>query len=238
MDISNINFRLTQLYLEMARSVFTEVHLPEKKAKERILAEEGIAPFAGISFLITSVTVIYSYLALEAFANYHLYKIWEDSRRVNKSFEELKRKDPKLVEKWIPTYGNFFQDYGKVDRFENLKLTDLKDLDKRIKVICEAYRIRKIQDVDTKLWQEFKGLLEKARHFLVHPFPDPTKFQDMMNIILVEKKLGQYVQIAQDIIKHFYAEKGQEVPDWVEKNTLFSIKGFEYLHNNNCWSNL
>lgn len=234
MDISKLNLGLTQLYLEMARSVFTGVHHPEKKPKKQILAEEGIDPLAGIIFSITTVTVIYSYLALEAFANYHLYKIWENSKIAHKTFENFKQKDPEGGNQMIPTYNNFYKDYGQVDRFEDLKRTDLKDIDKRIKVICEAFKIRKIHDADTRLWQEFKGLLEKARHFLVHPFPDPTKFQDMMKTLLWEKKPGEYVQIAQNIIKHFYMETKQEVPEWVEKNTLFSSKGFNYLHKKNC----
>lgn len=232
MDFSKINLSLTQLYLEMARSIFTGIHPPENKTIDQILAEEGIDPFAGIIFSITSVTVIYSYLALESFTNYHLYKIWETSRKAHEAVEDLKQRDPKVAEKIIPTYDSFYKDYGRFNRFEDLKQTNLKDLDKRIKVICEAYKISKIHDTDTKLWQEFKGLLEKVRHFLVHPFPDPTKFQDMMKTILQEKKLGHYVQIAQDIIKHFYMETGIEVPNWIEKNTLFLIKGFEYLKKN------
>lgn len=236
MDISKISLSLTHLYLEMARSVFTGIHHPEKKPQDQILAEEGIDPFAGIIFSITTATIIYSYLALEAFVNYHLYQIWETSRIAHGAFEDLKQKKPSWAEKTIPIYRNFYQDYGQFDQFEDLKQTDLNDLGKRIKVICEAFKIRKIHDVDTRLWQQFKELLEKTRHFLVHPFPDPTKFQDMMKTLLWEKKLGEYVQIAQDVIKHFYIETGKEVPEWVEKNTLFLIKGFEYLHKKNCRS--
>ena len=68
----------------------------------------------------------------------------------------------------------------------------------------------------------------------MHPFPDPTEFPKMMDTVLKDTKGGEYVQIAQNIIKHFYKETGAQMPEWVEKNTLFSIKGFKYLYKNNC----
>lgn len=98
-----------------------------------------------------------------------------------------------------------------------------------MKVICEAFKIPKIHEVDAKLWQEFKELLEQARHFLVHPFPDPAKFQNMMNTLLWQRKMGEYTQTTQNVVKHFYNQLGREVPKWVENNTLFLIKGFECL---------
>ncbi len=223
MDIAKINLRLTQLYLEMARSVFTGIHHPE------IRTEEEFDAIAGSIFSITTVTIIYSYLALEAFSNYHLYTIWEHSKKAHKAIEELKQKDPEHTQKIIPTYDQFHQNYGRYDQFEDLKTTDLRELGERMKVICDAFKIPKIHEVDARLWQEFKGLLEKARQFLVHPFPDPTKFQNMMKTILWERKIGEYAQTAQNMIKYFYKQLGREVPNWVEKNTLFLSKGFEYL---------
>jgi hypothetical protein len=189
MDISRINLGLTQLYLEMARSVFTGIHHPEMKTQEQIMAEEGINLLAGIMFSITTVTVIYSYLALEAFSNYHLYQIWKASKRAHEAIEDLKQKNPEQVKNIIPAYNEFDKLYGRYERFEDLKQTDLRELGERIKVICEAFKIPKVHEVDCELWEEFKGLLEKARHFLVHPFPDPTKFQDMMKTLLWEKNL-------------------------------------------------
>lgn len=229
MDIAKINLGLTQLYLEMARSVFTGIHHPELKPQEDITTEEEFDPIAGTIFSITTVTIIYSYLTLEAFSNYHLYKIWEHSRRAHKAIEELKQRDPKHTKKIIPSYDQFYQEYGRYDRFEDLKQTDLRELGERMKVICDAFEIPRIHEVDTRLWQEFKGLLEKARQFLVHPFPDPTKFQNVMKTILWEKKIGEYVQTAQNVIKYFYTRSGGEVPKWVDNNTLFLIKGFECL---------
>lgn len=229
MDITKINLGLTQLYLEMARSVFTGIHHPQMKTQEEIEAEEEFDPIAGTIFSITTVTIIYSYLALEAFSNYHLYRIWEHSREAHKAMEELKQRDPEHTKNLIPTYDQFYQEYGRYDRFEDLKQTDLRELGERMKVICDAFKIPKIHEVDTRLWQEFKGLLEKARHFLVHPFPDPTKFQNVMKTILWERKIGEYTQTAQNVIKYFYNQLGKEVPKWVENNTLFLIKDFECL---------
>ncbi len=226
----DIYLSLTQLYLEMARAVFTGIHHPEKKPIDKIRSDDGISPITGIIFLATSATIIYSYLALEAFANYHLYEIWKTSKIAHTAIENLRQKNPKSVENVVPTYDSFYQKYGQCDRFKDLKSTDLMELGKRIKVICETLGIRKIHDVDPKLWQSFKELLEKARHFLIHPIPDPSEFEDMMKTILLEKELGEYVQIAQKIITHFYTETGHNTSEWVDKNTLFIIQGFEYIY--------
>jgi len=234
MDISKINLDLTQLYLEMARSVFTKVYFAGDRPPELVLLTDGIEPALGIEFALTSVTIIYTYLSLEAFANYYLYFIWEACKAFYEVSECQKQKHPAPNKKMIPPYHSFYQKYGHYDKFEELKKTDLRDLDTRIKVLCEAFEIRKIHEVNVRLWQQFKGLLKQARHFLVHPFPDPTKFPKMMDTLLRDTKGGEYVQIAQDIIKHFYKETRAEMPEWVEKNTLFSIGGFEYLHKKNC----
>lgn len=229
MDIAKINLRLTQLYLEMARAVFTEIHHPGIKTQEEIMAEEELDPIAGTIFSVTTVTIIYSYLALEAFSNYHLYQIWEHSRMAHKAMEDLKQRDPEHTKNIKPTYDEFYQEYGKYDRFEDLKRTDLRELGERIKVICEAFKIPKVHEADARLWQKFKELLEDVRHFLVHPFPDPTKFQEMMKTVLWERKMGEYTQTSQNIIKYFYSRLGKEVPKWVESNSLFLIKSFECL---------
>lgn len=224
--VANIYLNLTQLYLEMARSIFTEIHYPPEKTIQETVAKEGISPSAGLIFAVTSVTIIYSYLALEAFVNYHLYKIWEASRR---NYQALKKNN--LLKRATPKYFDFYKAYGsRAEKFKDLKKTaDLRDLGKRIKVLCEALNIPKIHEADAGLWEDFKGLLEEARHFLVHPFPDPTEFQETIKTILQKEEPGRYVQVTQNIVKHFYSQTGREIPGWVDENELLRLKGFEYL---------
>ena len=47
--------------------------------------------------------------------------------------------------------------------------------------------------------------------------------------MICRENVGIWVGIAQEIIKYFYVELKHDVPEWVEKNTLFSIKGIQYL---------
>jgi hypothetical protein len=223
MQLTNINIRVTQCYLEMARSVLTKIDYPENKSLDQILAENGSVPYYNMIFAIYSMTIIFSYLAIEAYANYQLHKIWEVCRKTQKTFEEIEKKEPKL--------SRFCQKYAKYDQFENLKKSNLKNLGERIKTICEIHSFKKIHNINPKLWQDFKDLHEKARHFLIHPLPDPAKFNDMINTKLQNINLGKYVQIAQEIIKHFYKEARLDLPEWIERNKLFAISGFEYLHN-------
>lgn len=230
MNSLNANYNVPQLYLEMARAVFTGVHHPEKKTLEQICDEDGMDPLLGIQFAMVSVTILYNYLAIEAFVNVYIYKIWNESRIIHWAVEDLKQKNLKLTENSKPRYDDFYQKYGKKFPFEKLKETDLRDLAKRIKVVCKEFNIRQIYEVNNKLWQEFIGLLGKVRHYFIHPYPDPTKFEEMMKTILLEQKGGKYLQIAQDIIKHFYVETKRDIPKWVEQNLLFTIKGFEYLY--------
>lgn len=225
----SITLNLPHLYLEMARAVFTGIYPRGEKPEEELATESGISSVGGVIFTATSATIIYSYLSIEAFVNYHLYEIWEHSRTAHEAIENLKEENPKAAKNVIPLYDTFYQKYGHYDEFEKLKSTDLGELGKRVNVLCEAIEIRKIHDADPELWQSFQKLLRRVRHFLIHPFPDPTRFHDMMRKILIETKLGEYPEIAQRMIQHFYEEKGESAPGWVGGNTLFRFKGIEYL---------
>ena len=209
----------------MARSVFTDIRHSGRRSTKKILTEDGIGPVEKIRSAVISVTVIYSYLAIEAFVNYHLYDIWKASIKSHNAFE----KNPQLYKTHKPLYDEFYKKYGHYRKFEKLKDTQLGDLGTRIKEICNSFKIRKISDSNNKLWNEFKELQKEMRNFLIHPFPNPIKFQNTMKTLLYEKNTKNYVQIAQDIIKHFFTEKGQALPEWVEKNKLFRIKCFEYI---------
>jgi hypothetical protein len=223
-----ITLEVPHLYLEMARAVFTGIYCREKKDIDEIFADSEVDPLAGIIFAATTVTIIYSYLALEAFVNNLLYNIWDISPKVHEKIAKLREENPEL-RSVLFGYDLFHDKYGQCQEFEGLKSRDLRVLGKRIKLTCKILNIPQIHEVDPQLWQSFKELLEKARHFLVHPYPDQTKFQAITRTIMTERPIGEYAQIAQRIIAYILLAMGRTTPDWLEKNTLFRIKGFDYL---------
>lgn len=82
-------------YLEMARSVFTGIHEPKEIKKQEDENTKGKKQ-AGILFAMTSATVIYSYMAIESFINYWLYKIWEDSRYFHDKYRGDQQSEAKV----------------------------------------------------------------------------------------------------------------------------------------------
>ncbi|MCH7764196.1 MAG: hypothetical protein IIB95_10720 [Candidatus Marinimicrobia bacterium] len=147
---------------------------------------------------MTSVTAIYSYMTIESFANYHLYEIWEQSRFAHNKIERIK--DSHSLKGYITTaiFDNFYKNYGHIEKFEDLRKTDLRDLKTRLKVLCEELEIRKIHEVDPLLWQDFNSLL-LARNFLIHPIPNPKEFQTMMKNLLMKTEGGKYVNVAERV---------------------------------------
>lgn len=211
---SKITYHMTQCYLEMARAGCTKWDLPDAK---QFSSNGELRNLVGqFSFLITSLTIIYSYLAIEAFVNWYLYKIWKKSRDTSGE-----------------VYGTFYQEYGQTDEFTKLKDTDLADLKKRIKVLCDSYQVPHIYKSSPKLWQEFNDLLEKVRHFIIHPFPEPIKFDEYMKMIQEKHGLRNWAKIAEGIISHFFENKNKSLPKWLRQNQFFTIKGFELVREEN-----
>ena len=209
--LEKVSYRLVQCYLEMARAGYTDTECYLPSAKQVPLQRE-LRLRAQMSFLITSLTIIYSYLAIEAFVNYRLYRLWENSRK--KSSKD---------------YSAFYHKYGHINEFTKLKDTELKYLEERIKVLCESYQVPRIDRSNPKLWRDFSDLLEKARHFIIHSFPDPIKFQEFMKMIQENHKLGEWAKIAEEIISHFLMHEKKKLPKWLKQNEFFAIKRIELL---------
>ncbi|MBA7493633.1 hypothetical protein ES702_04192 [subsurface metagenome] len=209
-DESITTYHVTQCYLEMARAVYTKWCLPTAK---QFSSDRELKTLVGqFSFLIVSLTVIYSYLAIEAWANYYLHEIWRKSR-----FNSGKK------------YPAFPQKYRQINEFTKLKDTELKELKERIKVLCDSYQIPRIDRSNPKLWRDFNELLEEARHFIIHPFPDPKKFQECMEIVQEKHGLRKWTKIAEGIISHFFINKNKKLPNWLTQNKFFKIEKFELV---------
>lgn len=211
-DESIITYHVTQCYLEMARAVYTKWCLPT--AKEFSSDRELKILVGQFSFLIVSLTVIYSYLAIEAWVNYYLYEIWRKSRL------DLGKK-----------YRSFPQKYRQINEFTKLKNTKLRDLRERIKVLCDSYQIPRIDRSNPKLWRDFNDLLKETRHFIIHPFPDSEKFQECMKMVQEKYGLHKWAKIAEGIISHFLINinKNKKLPNWLTQNKFFKIEKFELV---------
>ena len=205
-----ITYNVTQCYLEMARAVYTKWDVPT--ANELSSNGELKSSAGQFSFLIVSLTVIYGYLAIEAFTNCHLYKIWQRSRGPSGK-----------------VYNTFYQEYGSINELTKVTGTRLRELKKRIKVLCDSYQIPCIHTTNPELWRDFNELLEKARHFIIHPFPDPKKFQECMEMIQQEHELHKWAKIAERIISHFFIIKNKKLPNWLMQNEFFKIEKFKLM---------
>jgi len=159
-----------------------------------------------------SISIVYSYLAVEAFINYQLYAIW--NRRDDGS----------------PVAGRFIATLGSVPQFESLKGDKhTRELGDRIKTLCQILAISPPHDGAPKLWEDFKRLLEVSRHFVIHPYPDPAYFQENMQRISTETKAGKFVDTARDLIGYLHDATHRPRPDWLAKNTLIRFRGVDVL---------
>lgn len=202
---------LTHCYLEIARSSVVSLNLDDPKV-DRFLEKHGYDPIINSTISIVSVTIIYSYLAIESFVNYQLYRIWEN------------RKDRSYSSK------RFLDILGDVDDFRELKTNKkVQELGERIKTLCELLNCQKPHEVNHRLWREFKELNEVSRHFLVHPYPEDQFFDENVRRIGLETPTEKYVNIAQELLLYFHEQSGLKLPNWLNRNTLVRFGGVRFL---------
>lgn len=200
----------THWYLELARNAFQGVH--HDKPLDQVLAGPEASTLQGTIMALISMTIIYSYLAVESFANYQIHSIWnslgKDSDKA-KMFERL---------------------CGKVETFEQLKnAKKLRNLGDKLNIICRLQGFQKPADANPALWRDFKNLAEVSRHFLIHPFPEKSFFQQHMRRIAMDVQGGLYVRTALELIKHLYNEADLRVPAHVERNTMCRFRCVKLL---------
>jgi len=194
----------------MARAAMTSLHHP--MGREAFVNQYGIGPIANATLGLISVSIIYSYLAIESFINAQLYSVWK--RRHDGSQESIR----------------FLSLLGDVEKFEALKnVKDVRYLGERMKYLCQILGFKKPHEINDTLWQDFKNLVEISRHFLVHPFPDTEYFHNNISRIMTETKAGKYSNIASSLIGHFYDEAGKTRPPWLSENTLYCLGGLKLL---------
>ena len=75
MNSESVTYNLPHCYLEVARGVFGTVHHP--LGRDGFEKQFGDAPNNNTIFAVVSVSVVFSFLAVEAFVNYQLFRRWE-----------------------------------------------------------------------------------------------------------------------------------------------------------------
>ena len=206
---TRLQISLAHAYLEVARAVFSPEPAPEN-------VEAGTVDFA-TKFGLLSVTIVYSYLALESFINYHFGRIYLHSKKAHEACECAKRAHPNA--KIVPLFDGFFEKYV------NRPLTELRpSLKEKIKAVCDAYEIPQIYVSQPSLWQDFCDILKPARDFVVHAVPEPEFFQKNMEKLVEETPAGKYVGTATGIMGFFYDQKSKPKPSWLDSNELLQFQ--------------
>ncbi|MBN4076118.1 hypothetical protein JYT16_00210 [Gemmatimonas aurantiaca] len=196
-----IQHSLVRTYLEMARVVFDiPFDTPREENKKGHVSE-----IADLTLGTLSMTIIYSYLSVEAFANYYLYQLWEG--RIGSVYQSKFRE---LID-------------DEIDDFIELRYhARFRELGDRLKLLCDVLGIERLSKSNPKLWQEFKELLENSRHFLVHPRPDEKSFAEKMKP-LYETKPFHYTRIAESVLGYFYDFMTEPPPGWLKTNMTIRV---------------
>jgi hypothetical protein len=207
-----LRYDLTHCYLELARTGTSSAQQRDPKV-EQFLEQHGPDPLANIVFSMISMTVIYSALAIEAAVNYRLYFAWLRYRA------------------GLPPATRFEQEFGAIDDFERIRSARSgRNLGHRVKALCRVCDFRLPHEAIPDVWQNFKELVETSRHFLVHPHPGSSFFQEHMETILKNTRTGKYISVAAEMIGFFYDQAGESRPDWIAKSTLFRFASVDILY--------
>ena len=213
MAIQRYSYNIPQCYLELARSIFGP--LTGKEALACLDDKERSGRLMNISFSLAALTIANSALGLESFVNSQIYWIWEQRHDGSEEASRLLNR------------------IGDEERFENYKShKKMTELVERIKTLYAILGLEQIHESDPKLWKNVRIIAKDARHFIIHPYPDPEYFSNNMNRILSESTWGLYVETVQGVITDLYKKSGRDVPSWVGTSELFRCRGFEALKPN------
>jgi len=208
---SALQYNLTQDYLEVARAALTQIH-----GKVPVGEDEPAPPLSNqlgnAIFSVVSITIVYSFLALESFLNYQLFRLW--ARRTDGSEES----------------NRFLSELGDVSEFIRLKSNDkVREVPARLKTVCRLLAYPPPHEAIPATWQRLNDLVEASRHFVVHPFPDADYFNKNMRRMMTETTTGSYVRVVEEVISFLYTKGGKTVPAWVTGNQLIQFRGVDLL---------
>jgi hypothetical protein len=204
-------YDLVQDYLEVARAALTQIH-----GKVPVSEQDSAPPLsddvANASFCVMSMTIVYSFLALEACLNYQLFQIW--SRRQDGT----------------PEANRFLSVLGDAAAFEKLKThARVRELPSRLRTLCDLLGYRQPHEAIPDTWRRLNDLVEASRHFVVHPFPDAEYFSANMRRVMTQTTAGSYVRVVEEILQFLYQSSSAVAPAWVTQNQLIRFRGIDLL---------
>lgn len=206
-----LQYNLTQDYLEVARAALTQIHGKVPTGEEQVVPQLS-NDLANAIFSVVSITIVYSFLALESFLNYQLFQLWAQR---NDGSEESAR---------------FLSELGDVPEFVRLKGNDkVREVPARLKTICRLLGYPMPHEAIPHTWQRLNDLVEASRHFIVHPFPDTDYFNKNLRRMMTETTAGSYVGVIEEIISFLYIKSGRAVPAWVTENQLIRFRGLDLI---------
>ncbi len=204
-------YNLTQCYLEVARGAMTQIHgkVPKGRKDSEVEPTEDMA---NAVFSLVSITIIYSFLALESYLNSQLFWLWE--RRSDGS----------------PESNRLVDELGEAARFELLrKNSKVREVPGRLRLLCRVLGYPEPHHAIPDTWRRLKELVQDSRHFLVHPYPESSFFQGNMKRIMMETRTGAYVQVVEEVLAFLWNHGGREPPQWGSSNMLLRFRGVDLL---------
>lgn len=202
-------YNLTQNYLEVARAALAPIHGKIPAGSETPPPSSALA---SAIFSVMSLTIVYSFLALESFLNSQLYRLWE--RRHDGS----------------PEGNRFLAALGDEPDFVRLKTNSaVREVPERLKTLCKLLAYRPPHEAIPRTWNQLHQLVEASRHFVIHPYPDQEYFSKNMRRILLETESGAYVRVVEEVLTFLYQSSAKPVPSWVTKNELLEIERIKLL---------
>jgi len=206
-----VQWDLTHCYLEVARAAMTQIHTKAVPGLSPEMAEIS-PPLLSAKFSLVSITVLYSFLAIESFLNYQLYQLWK--RRSESSVASRR----------------FLEELGDEAEFERLKVhPKMREIPARLKTYCKIVGFALPHERIPDTWRRLSELVEESRHFLVHAYPDPVHFHGNMARIMGKTKSGEYVRVTEEILAFLWAQSGKAAPEWLAHNTLLAFRGVTLL---------
>ncbi len=191
-------------YMDMARSILGKIRDYDGADTSSL---EFLETYENCRFAVMSVSIVFSYQAVEAECNALLHVICSQENTLT------------------PPYRRLMKKYGETPSFKKIKKN--KSLKEKIKILCYCLNIRHPCKADSTNWHRFKQITEAMRHFIIHP--DPERFEAECSKMMEQIEPGTYVAVAENIIRHFFVEVGEQVPAWVETPMFFKCRGFELL---------
>lgn len=195
-----IGFHPERAYLEVARSFFNAITQGQDGEET---TELKMPPNVMWGLVATSYSM--SYASIVAFVNSQFRRFWDD--------------------------GTLKEKYPNAESL-NALLTDknsLGSLRTALKVFCDCTGKERISEANPILWNELIQIVEKNRHYVIHPKASNEDVEVFFEQTMKEKTWSFAPRVASEIIGYFYEDIDAERNDWLRQNQEFSFPALK-LH--------